>query len=153
MFWSSPAGTDPDVTGPYCSHTRSGAAAPDAWASTAALAAVMLEVLLGSHSTVTPGCAFSYCVVRLASPALSVAVAGPVLGGRTAFMTTEVDATAGPALRIPAAPYPAHAVAATSASITCLFSSIVLLASLSLLSKCLSATGFGEPAKETPESG
>ncbi len=104
MFWSSPAGTDPEVTGPYCSHTRSGAAPPDAWASTAALAAVMLEVLLGSHCTVTPGCAFSYCVVRLATPALSAAVAGPVLGGRTALITVDADAPAAPAPRIPAVP-------------------------------------------------
>ena len=64
----------------------------------------MLEVSLGNHCTVTPACAFSYCLVRLSSPALSAAVAGPVFGGKTAFMTTEVNANAGPAPKNPGGP-------------------------------------------------
>ena len=48
----------------------------------------MLEVLFGSHWTVTFLCAASYCVVRLFRPALSAAVIGPVFGGRTALIVT-----------------------------------------------------------------
>ena len=60
MFCSRPAGSAPDVTGPYCSQTTSGAAPPEAWLSTAAFAALMLPVLFGSHWTVTFLCAASY---------------------------------------------------------------------------------------------
>src|SRR5215467_54460 len=63
MFCSRPLGIAPEVTGPYCSHTRSGALPPDAWLSSAAFAAVMLAVLFGSHCTVTFLCAASYCCV------------------------------------------------------------------------------------------
>src|SRR5215831_8031867 len=86
MFWSSPAGRAPEVTGPYCSHTRSGALPPEAWLSRVALAWVMLAVLFGSHWTVTFLWACSYWVVRSFRPALSAAVIAPVLGGRSALM-------------------------------------------------------------------
>ena len=56
----------PEVTGPYCSQTRSGAAPPEAWLSTVGVGlAVMDEVLFGSQSTVTFLCAASYCVGEL----------------------------------------------------------------------------------------
>src|SRR5215469_13915175 len=89
MFWSSPCGRAPEVTGPYCSQTRSGALPPEAWLSSVALAAVMLAVLFGSHWTVTFLWAASYWAVRLFRPALSAAVIGPVLGGSSALMTVE----------------------------------------------------------------
>src|SRR6266704_5945323 len=88
MFWSRPAGRAPEVTGPYCSQTTSGAAPPEAWLSMAAFAWVMPLVLFGSHWTVTFLWAASYCVVRFLSPALSAAVIGPVFGGRTALIVT-----------------------------------------------------------------
>src|ERR1700733_15340687 len=88
MFCSRPWGMLPEVTGPYCSQTRSGAAPPEAWLSTVALDAVIEELLFGSQSTVTFLCAASYCVVRVLSPALSAAVIAPVLGGSTALMVT-----------------------------------------------------------------
>src|SRR5215469_9217406 len=88
MFCSRPLGSAPDVTGPYCSQTRSGALPPEAWVSTEALAAVMLAVLFGSHWTVTFLCADWYSSVSFLSPALSDAVMAPVLGGRTALITT-----------------------------------------------------------------
>src|SRR5580692_6327081 len=71
MFCSSPAGRAPEVTGPYCSQTTSGAEPPDAWLSMAAFAWVMPVVLFGSHCTVTFLCAASYCWVRVCRPALS----------------------------------------------------------------------------------
>ena len=43
MFCSSPAGRAPEVTGPYCSQTTSGALPPEAWLSSWALAWVMLD--------------------------------------------------------------------------------------------------------------
>ena len=61
MFCSSPAGRAPEVTGPYCSQTRSGALPPEAWLSSWALDWVMLDMLFGSHWTVTFLCAASYC--------------------------------------------------------------------------------------------
>src|ERR1051326_2608426 len=88
MFWSRPLGRAPEVTGPYCSHTRSGAAPPEACASIAALEAVMLALLLASHWTVTPLCAASYWLVSFFRPALSAAVIGPAFGGSTALMVT-----------------------------------------------------------------
>ncbi len=47
MFCSSPFGMLPEVTGPYCSQTRSGAAPPEAWLSTVALDWVIEELLFG----------------------------------------------------------------------------------------------------------
>src|SRR5580693_3910620 len=88
MFWSSPLGRAPEVTGPYCSHTTSGAEPPEAWLCIAALAWVMPVVLFGSHVTVTFLWAASYCLVSCCSPALSAAVIGPVFGGSTALMVT-----------------------------------------------------------------
>src|SRR5215469_1183868 len=88
MFWSRPWGSDPDVTGPYCSQTRSGALPPEAWLSTDAFDWVMLALLLGSHTTVTFLWAASYWSVRCFRPALSDAEIGPVLGGSTALMVT-----------------------------------------------------------------
>src|SRR5262252_8261167 len=88
MFWSRPWGSAPEVTGPYCSQTRSGALPPEAWLSSVALAWVMLAVLFGSHWTVTFLWAASYWVVRVFRPALSAAEIGPVLGGSSALMTT-----------------------------------------------------------------
>src|SRR5690242_13627776 len=88
MFCSRPAGSAPEVTGPYCSQTMSGAAPPEAWLSIAAFVVVMPVVLFGSHWTVTFLCAFSYCWVSCCSPALSAAVIGPVFGGRTALIVT-----------------------------------------------------------------
>src|ERR1700733_7701419 len=87
-FCSRPGGSAPDVTGPYCSQTRSGALPPEAWLSMAALAWVMLAVLFGSHCTVTFLCAASYWSVSFFSPALSDELIGPVLGGSTALMVT-----------------------------------------------------------------
>ena len=78
----------PEVTGPYCSQTRSGALPPEAWLSSCAFACVIDAVLFGSHCTVTFLCAASYCWVRLCRPALSAAVIAPVLGGSSALMTT-----------------------------------------------------------------
>src|ERR1700759_5404771 len=89
MFWSSPLGRLPEVTGPYCSQTRSGAAPPEAWLSTVALDWVIEALLFGSHCTVTPLWAASYCWVSCLRPALSAAVIGPVLGGSIALMTTD----------------------------------------------------------------
>ena len=77
MFCSRPAGSAPEVTGPYCSHTRSGALPPDAWLSSVALACVMLTVLFGSHCTVTPLWAASYWSVSCFRPALSAALIAP----------------------------------------------------------------------------
>src|SRR5215467_6644111 len=113
MFCSRPFGNPPEVTGPYCSQTRSGALPPAAWLSTAALEAVMLAVLFGSHWTVTFLCAASYCAVSFFRPALSEAVIGPVLGGSTALMTTALPF---PALldEHPAARPPASSTAATA---------------------------------------
>src|ERR1700722_10089674 len=88
MFCRKPLGMLPEVTGPYCSQTRSGAAPPEPWLSTVALDAVIEELLFGSQSTVTFLCAASYCVVSVLSPALSAAVIAPVLGGSTALMVT-----------------------------------------------------------------
>src|SRR5580700_5248574 len=88
MFCSSPAGRAPEVTGPYCSQTTSGALPPEAWLSSWALDWVMLDMLFGSHWTVTFLCAASYWVVRLFRPALSAAVIGPVFGGSTALLVT-----------------------------------------------------------------
>src|SRR5947207_9376244 len=88
MFCSRPGGSAPDVTGPYCSQTTSGAAPPEAWLSTCAFAALMLPVLFGSHWTVTFLCAASYWVVSCFRPALSAAVIGPVFGGSTALIVT-----------------------------------------------------------------
>ena len=89
MFCSRPFGRPPEVTGPYCSQTRSGALPPEAWLSRVAFAALMLAVLLGSHCTVKPLCAASHWLVSFFSPALSAAVIGPVFGGSTALMTPE----------------------------------------------------------------
>ncbi len=80
MFCSSPLGRLPEVTGPYCSQTRSGAAPPDAWLSTVALDWVIEVLLFGSHCTVTPLWAASYCWVSCCRPALSAAVIAPVFG-------------------------------------------------------------------------
>src|ERR1700735_5622173 len=88
MFCSRPFGRAPEVTGPYCSQTRSGALPPDAWLSSVAFAAVIDAVLFGSHCTVTFLCAASYCVVSVSRPALSAAVIAPVFGGSSALMTT-----------------------------------------------------------------
>src|SRR5690349_2476763 len=88
MFCSSPAGMAPEVTGPYCSQTTSGALPPEAWLSSWALDWVMLDMLFGSHCTVTFLWAFSYWVVRSFRPALSAAVIGPVFGGSTALIVT-----------------------------------------------------------------
>ena len=85
MFCSRPLGMLPEVTGPYCSQTRSGAAPPEAWLSTVALDWLMEALLFGSQSTVTFLCAASYCAVSVLSPALSAAVIAPVLGGSTAL--------------------------------------------------------------------
>ena len=49
----------------------------------------MLDMLLGSHWTVTFLCAAWYCWVSCFRPALSAAVIGPVFGGRTALIVTE----------------------------------------------------------------
>src|SRR5438876_11053027 len=112
MFCSSPAGRAPEVTGPYCSQTTSGALPPEAWLSSWALAWVMLDMLFGSHWTVTFLCAASYCWVSCFRPALSAAVIGPVFGGSTALIVTGaplpeppelVEALEHPAARIPAA--------------------------------------------------
>src|SRR3954467_8568300 len=88
MFCSRPGGSAPDVTGPYCSQTTSGAAPPEAWPPRAAFAALSLPVLFGSHWTVTFLCAASYWVVSCFSPALSAAVMGPVFGGSTILIVT-----------------------------------------------------------------
>src|SRR5579864_5842072 len=88
MFCSSPAGRAPEVTGPYCSQTTSGALPPDAWLSSCAFAWVMLDMLFGSHWTVTFLWAAWYCWVSCFSPALSAAVIGPVFGGSTALIVT-----------------------------------------------------------------
>src|SRR5215469_12140327 len=89
MFCSSPLGSAPDVTGPYCSQTTSGAAPPEAWLSSVAFAWVMLVVFTGSHWTVTFLCAASYCAVSCLRPAFSADVIVPVFGGRSALMTTD----------------------------------------------------------------
>src|SRR5690349_18014346 len=117
MFWSSPAGRAPEVTGPYCSQTTSGALPPEAWLSSWALDWVMLEELFGSHWTVTFLWAFSYWVVRSFRPALSAAVIGPVFGGSTALIVTaaplpEPAELAGPPPEQPAS----SALAATRAA-------------------------------------
>src|SRR5258708_3511870 len=87
MFCSRPFGSAPEVTGPYCSHTRSGALPPDAWLSTVAFALSICVAVLGSHCTVKPLCAASHWLVSFFSPALSEAVMEPVFGGRTALIT------------------------------------------------------------------
>src|ERR1700733_4521460 len=89
MFCSMPLGMLPEVTGPYCSQTRSGAAPPEAWLSTVALDWVIDALLFGSQVTVTPLWAASYCWVSCCRPALSADVIAPVLGGSTALMTTD----------------------------------------------------------------
>src|SRR5215471_16432579 len=114
MFCSRPFGSPPEVTGPYCSQTRSGALPPAAWLSTAAFAAVMLAVLFGSHWTVTFLCAASYCAVSFFRPALSDAVIGPVLGGSTALMTTAPLLPPEPLDEQPAASPPASSSAAAA---------------------------------------
>ena len=48
----------------------------------------MLDMLFGSHWTVTLECAAWYCWVSCFRPALSAAVIGPVFGGRTALIVT-----------------------------------------------------------------
>src|SRR5580698_4020661 len=106
MFCSKPFGSAPDVTGPYCSQTRSGALPPEAWLSTAAFACVMLVVLFGSHCTVTFLWAASYSSVSFFSPALSDALIGPVLGGRTALIV----------IPLPLEPLDEHAAASAPAS-------------------------------------
>src|SRR5580692_3937717 len=88
MFCSSPAGMLPDVTGPYCSQTRSGAAPPEAWVCTWALLTVMEEELFGSQSTVTFLWAASYSSVSCLRPAFSAELIAPVLGGSTALIVT-----------------------------------------------------------------
>src|SRR5579863_1002460 len=88
MFCRKPLGILPEVTGPYCSQTRSGAAPPEPWLSTVALDWVIEELLFGSQSTVTFLCAASYCAVSVLRPALSAAEIAPVLGGSTALMVT-----------------------------------------------------------------
>src|SRR5580693_6427723 len=88
MFCSSPAGRAPEVTGPYCSQTTSGALPPEAWLSSCALDWVMLDMLFGSHWTVTFFCAAWYCWVSCSRPALSAAVIGPVFGGSTTLIVT-----------------------------------------------------------------
>src|SRR6516162_8382601 len=98
MFWSRPFGRAPEVTGPYCSHTMSGAEPPEAWLSMAAFAWVMPVVLFGSHWTVTFLCADWYCWVRVCRPALSAAVIGPVFGGSTALIVTGAPLPPAPGL-------------------------------------------------------
>src|ERR1051325_4107557 len=88
MFCSRAAGRAPELTCPYCSQTTSGALPPEAWLSSWALAWVMLDMLFGSHWTVTFLCAASYCWVSCFRPALSAAVIGPVFGGSTALIVT-----------------------------------------------------------------
>src|SRR5689334_16524545 len=88
MFCSRPEGMLPEVTGPYCSQTRSGAAPPEAWVSTWALVWVIEEELFGSQFTVTFLCAASYCWVSCCSPLFSADVIAPVFGGSTALMVT-----------------------------------------------------------------
>src|SRR5436309_3369157 len=88
MFWSRPAGRAPEVTGPYCSQTTSGAAPPEAWLSMAAFAWVISPELFGSHWTVTFLWAASYYWVSRCNPRLSAALIGPVFGGRTALIVT-----------------------------------------------------------------
>src|SRR5580698_7874889 len=117
MFWSRPLGSAPEVTGPYCSQTRSGALPPEAWLSMAALDAVMLAELFGSHWTVTFLCAAWYWPVSFFSPALSDALIGPVFGGRTALMVTLPPVPADePLEEHPAASAPASSRAAAAAS-------------------------------------
>src|SRR6266571_8121949 len=121
MFWSRPAGRAPEVTGPYCSQTTSGAAPPEAWLSMAAFAWVMPLVLFGSHWTVTFLWAASYCVVRFLSPTLSAAVIGPVFGGSTALIVTgaplpEPEPEPEPPDEHPAARTPAASMAAPARS-------------------------------------
>src|SRR5215475_11970799 len=120
MFWSSPCGRAPEVTGPYCSHTRSGALPPEAWLSRVALAAVMLAVLLGSHWTVTFLWAFSYWVVRSFRPALSAAVMAPVLGGSSALMVTVLP------LPLPLLPPEEQAARVPAARIVAVIASMLL---------------------------
>ena len=88
MFWSRPAGRAPEVTGPYCSQTTSGAEPPEAWLSMAAFAWVISPELFGSHWTVTFLWAASYYWVSRCNPRLSAALIGPVFGGRTALIVT-----------------------------------------------------------------
>src|SRR5512142_2356809 len=115
MFCRRPSGRAPEVTGPYCSHTRSGALPPEAWLSSVALAWVMLEVLFGSHWTVTFLWAASYWVVRSFRPTLSAAVIGPVFGGSCALMTTEPPLLLLEPLEEQAAMVPASSSAAAAA--------------------------------------
>ena len=66
--------------------------------------------------------------------------AGPVFGGKTAFMTTEVDATAGPAADEPRPPRSRRTQRRLLVqALLAYFSFIVLLPLLSLLRLCLSA--------------
>ena len=112
MFCSRPAGRAPEVTGPYCSQTTSGALPPEAWLSSCALDWVMLDMLLGSHWTVTFLCAAWYCWVSCFRPALSAAVIGPVFGGRTALIVTEALLPVPPELAEP----PEHPAVTTPAA-------------------------------------
>src|SRR5438552_1508492 len=116
MFCSRPAGSAPDVTGPYCSQTTSGAAPPEAWLSTAAFAALMLPVLFGSHWTVTFLCAASYWVVSCFRPALSAAVIGPVFGGSTILIVTGALLPEPPGLAEPPPEHPATRTLAVSSA-------------------------------------
>src|SRR5215831_7820673 len=117
MFWSRPFGMAPEVTGPYCSQTRSGALPPEAWLCRAAFAWVMLAVLFGSHWTVTFLWAASYSVVSFFRPALSDAVIGPVLGGSTALMVPALPELDGLLDEHAAARPPASSRAAPSAAV------------------------------------
>src|SRR5260370_22619385 len=116
MFCSSPAGRAPEVTGPYCSQAMSGALPPEAWLSSCAFAWVMLDMLFGSHWTVTFLCASWYWVVRLFRPALSAAVIGPVFGGSTALIVTGAPLPEPPELAEPPQHPTTSAPAATRAS-------------------------------------
>src|SRR5690348_920246 len=116
MFCSRPAGRAPEVTGPCCSQTTSGALPPEAWLSSWALDWVMLDMLFGSHWTVTFLWAFSYWVVRFFRPALSAAVIGPVFGGSTALMVTGAPLPEPPELAEPPPEQPATSNAVRAAS-------------------------------------
>src|SRR5580693_6490981 len=114
MFCSNPLGSAPEVTGPYCSQTRSGALPPDAWLCTAAFAVVMLALFSGSHCTVTFLCAASYSAVSFCRPLLSAASIVPVPGGSTALMTI-APLLPDPPDEHPAASPPASSTAAAAA--------------------------------------
>ena len=115
MFCSRPLGSAPEVTGPYCSQGRSGAAPPDAWLSRVAFALSICVAVLGSHWTVKPLCAASHWLVSFFRPALSAAVMEPVFGGSTALMTSELPPPEPPEEH-PAARPAASSTAARAAS-------------------------------------